>query len=188
MWLIAGLGNPGKEYSETRHNAGFKVIDFFYEAKKINAPFTKQFQALCCKTQIDNQDILLIKPQTFMNLSGRPMQAAAAFYKIPTTKMIVIHDDLDLALGQIKIKNGGGHGGHNGLRDIIHVLGDAFIRIRIGIGKPNIKGTEASFVLAKYRDSEQALLNEQLHLATQSILTIIAKGVESAQMTYNSSK
>lgn len=188
MWLIAGLGNPGKEYNQTRHNIGFEVVDYFHKNEKISQLFSKQFQALCCKTDIDNQGILLLKPQTFMNLSGRPIQAAAAFYKIPPTKIIVIHDDLDIALGQIKIKNGGGHGGHNGLRDIIHVLGDAFIRIRIGIGKPNIKGTEASFVLAKYRDTEQMLVNEQLQLATESILAIITKGVETAQMTYNSGK
>ncbi len=188
MWLIVGLGNPGEEYASTRHNAGFMVVDALQKHGAGQTSFENRFHGFCSKALLAKQDVLLLKPQTFMNRSGVSVQAAAAFYKISPEQIIVIHDELDLPLGQLRVKIGGGAGGHNGLKDIIRCLGNNFIRIRIGIGKPVIKGTEADYVLSRYRKEELALLDEQIQSAIKASEAILNKGAEAAQMEFNRAK
>ncbi len=156
MWLLVGLGNPGPKYETTRHNFGFLLIDAF-------------------KERFSDAKVITLKPNTFMNLSGGPVQRAMAFYKIGPEQVLVAHDDIDLALGDVRVKIGGGHGGHNGLRDIIRLIGPDFIRIRLGVGRPKIKGTEADFVLSPFLKDEWPLVEKSLEIALLGIEKIIKK-------------
>lgn len=176
MWMIAGLGNPGAQYELTRHNVGFLVIDHLKNLLKVN--FNNNFHGLCAKTTICDNACLLIKPQTFMNKSGLSVQAASSFYKILPQNIIVIHDELDVQLGEIRLKLGGGNNGHNGLKDISARLGNDYLRVRIGISRPVIKGTEADFVLNNFNDSELITLEKIIPLAAQAIMSIIKEGLD----------
>lgn len=162
MWLIAGLGNPGASYAQQRHNAGFMVIDAL--ARAYDAPPMKSaHHALCSKVTIADMPCMLVKPQTFMNLSGQAMLGIATFYKIAPEKILVIHDDLDLKLGQLRMKIGGGHGGHNGLRDMDARMGKDYWRLRIGIGHPRDSNTPqmevSDFVLQNFSADEQRVID-----------------------------
>lgn len=146
--LIVGLGNPGIKYAQTRHNAGFFFIDALCEKYQFSLKDHKKFQGYADKVNIAGQDIWLLKPETFMNHSGRAVASIANFYKITPEEILVIYDELDLPVGTAKIKKGGGHGGHNGLRDIIGLTGsNDFYRIRLGIGHPGHKSKVLSWVL-----------------------------------------
>jgi PTH1 family peptidyl-tRNA hydrolase len=180
MWLIVGLGNPGAQYELTRHNIGFLAIDFLLNTKNISTT-KKAFQAEYARLDSENDSVLFLKPQTFMNRSGKSVLAAASFHKIPADQIIVIHDDLDLALGEIRIKKGGGHGGHNGLRDITNLMGPDFIRIRLGIGRPSHKGDEANYVLANFSQLEISNVEEIFKKIPLAVKTIINDGLEKAQ-------
>ena len=188
MWLIVGLGNPGEQYAATRHNVGFWVIDELFRSQKDSGSFQNAWSGLSAKVSLQGEPALLLKPQTYMNRSGESVQPAAAFYKISPDKIIVIHDDMDLPLGDVRVKRGGGHGGHNGLRDIIGRLGPDFIRVRFGIGKPAIKGTEADYVLSGFSKKEQDTSREQIHTASEAVGLILEKGVETAQQKFNGKK
>ena len=133
MWLVVGLGNPGSQYARTRHNIGFMAIDGLAAA---GVNFASKFQGECAKVTLGGEDVLLLKPQTYMNLSGQSVQAAMTFYKIPPAQMIVLHDEVDLSLGKLRIKQGGGANGHNGLKDIDARVGANYWRIRLGVGRP----------------------------------------------------
>jgi len=147
--LIVGLGNPGPQYEKTRHNIGFMVVDAIARAHNIDLSKNK-FNAVYGTGEIDQTPCVLLKPQTFMNLSGRSLVPALAFYQVPIKKVIVIHDELDIPYGQIRLKTGGGHAGHNGLRSIIELTGSAdFMRVRMGIGRPKF-GDVSSFVLSPF--------------------------------------
>ena len=149
VWLIVGLGNPGAEYAATRHNIGFMAVDKL--ANTLRAPnVSNKFHGEFCQTELDGEKLLLLKPQTFMNHSGRSVQAAMAFYKIPPSQLIVLHDELDLPPGKIRIKKGGGANGHNGLRDIDACVGQDYWRIRLGIGHPGTKEQVHGYVLARF--------------------------------------
>lgn len=160
MWAIAGLGNPGLKYETTRHNFGFLVVDALLD-RFGDPPFING--AKCCA----------IKPKSFMNVCGTDIQSKLAFFKILPKNLIVIHDDLDLPLGDVRIKQGGGHAGHNGLRDIIRLIGPDFIRIRLGIGRPKIKGTEADYVLSPFNEDEWPLVKTTIEKALLGIEKII---------------
>lgn len=159
MKLIVGLGNPGNQYAKTRHNVGFRVLDF------LDLDFHKGFSGLYAKSG----DSLYLKPQTFMNCSGDSVLAAMSFHKIKPEDLIVIHDELDLPFGTVKLKKSGGHAGHNGLRDIIRLIGADFTRIRIGIGKPEHKTQVADYVLSPFSSTEEAELPKLIANA-QSLL------------------
>lgn len=149
MTLIVGLGNPGAKYETTRHNAGFWFVDEL--ARQANAPWQvkSKFHGLYSKVRIANKDVHLLKPQTFMNLSGQSVQALAQFFSIAIKDIIVIHDELDVLPGKVKLKQGGGHGGHNGLKDIErHLSTRDFLRIRIGIGHPGDARLVSDYVLS----------------------------------------
>lgn len=161
MKLIVGLGNPGEQYAKTRHNVGFRVLDF------LPLSFQKGFSGLIAK----ENSLLYLKPQTFMNRSGDSVLAAASFHKIKPEDICVIHDELDLPFGTVRLKKGGGHAGHNGLRDIIRVLGPDFTRVRIGIGKPEHKTQVSDYVLSPFSKEEELALPALLQEATRILQT-----------------
>ena len=148
--LFVGLGNPGPEYQATRHNAGFWWIDALARELKVALLAEKAFHGMAARTTLGGQPLWLLKPQTFMNLSGRSVAALARFYKIPPDEILVAHDELDIVPGQLKLKRGGSHAGHNGLRDIHDQLGtDDYWRLRLGIGHPGVKAEVINWVLKK---------------------------------------
>lgn len=159
MWLIAGLGNPGAGYAKHRHNAGFMVLDAIAGAYGAGAWKAKQ-KGEVAEAAIAGEKCLLAKPQTFMNLSGQAIQPLMQFYKIPPANLLVLHDELDLKLGQCRIKQGGGHGGHNGLRDIDERIGKEYWRLRIGISHPGDKDRVHDHVLSNFTKDERMLFDE----------------------------
>lgn len=182
--LIAGLGNPGPKYLWTRHNAGFMVLDRF--SRLAGIPLTrKNFSGLYGEGDLRGDRLLLLKPQTFMNLSGRSVAAALRFHKLSLQDMIVIHDDLDIPFGCIKIKEGGGHAGHNGLRSLTQELGSGdFIRLRIGIGRP-FHGDMADYVLTNFAPEEMAGLPRLLDGVVDALELLIAEGAPKAMSLYH---
>jgi PTH1 family peptidyl-tRNA hydrolase len=185
MWLIVGLGNPGSEYDGTRHNVGFEVADML--AERASASFSeKKFKARLGRGRLGDADTLFIKPQTFMNLSGESVGPAVGFYKVETKDIVVLHDDLDLEVGRLKLKQGGGHGGHNGLRSMIEHLPDAnFIRVRIGIGRPPPRWDPADYVLSRFGKADQAAIERALKDAAEAAEAIIRDGLRRAMNVYN---
>lgn len=156
MKLIVGLGNPGEKYRHNRHNIGFRAVD----ALNPDDNWREKFSGLTQKISTGGNDVVLLKPQTFMNLSGDSVQAASKFYKIAPKDILVIHDELDLPLGKIKLKAGGGHAGHNGLRSIIAHIGAEFERLRIGINHPGDKSLVSHYVLSDFNKSEEAWISD----------------------------
>ncbi len=155
MWLVVGLGNPGSDYAATRHNIGFMAVD----ALAAHERFSSKFHGETASRSIEGEKVILLKPMTFMNLSGKSVQAAMSFYKIPPENVIVLHDELDLPLGKIRIKQGGGANGHNGLKDIDQMVGPDYWRIRLGIGHPGMKEQVHSHVLSRFTAEEQKLVD-----------------------------
>lgn len=173
--LIVGLGNPGRDYEQTRHNAGFWFVEEIARQKgAFFRPETK-FSGDVCKVAIEGRDIWLLKPSTFMNRSGQSVRQLANFYKIPVENILVAHDELDLSPGDIRLKTAGGHGGHNGLRDIIAQMGKAFHRLRVGIGHPGHKDRVADYVLHRASKDEQQAIDEALDNALR-VLPLLAEG------------
>jgi len=173
MLLIAGLGNPGAPYAGNRHNIGFMAVDGI--ARAANAgPWAKKFQGEIAEAQVAGRKILLLKPQTFMNDSGRSVLAAASFYKIAPADILVIHDELDLPPGKARVKTGGGHGGHNGLRSIDAHLGKDYRRLRLGIGHPGSKERVNPHVLGDFAKSDREWLDPFLEAIAQHIEPLVA--------------
>ncbi len=177
MFLVVGLGNPGEEYAKTRHNIGFMAADEIYSRYNFS-PYRAKFEGLIAEGNIDGIKTLLLKPQTFMNLSGNSVGKVAAFYKIPPENIIVIHDDKDLALGKLKAKIGGSAGGHNGLKNIDSQIGQNYNRIRIGVGSPQEHHTDTvNFVLSRFSKAEMTLLQERIDFIASTINELIKKGI-----------
>ena len=185
--VIAGLGNPGKRYERTLHNAGFWCIDDI--AKKYNAVFSysKKFDAEICQITISKRDIWLIKPQSFMNMSGGPIRAALDYYRISPERMLVIHDEIDLPPGVTKLKMGGGHGGHNGLRNIFNHCDRNFMRIRIGVGHPGDKRDVTDYVLRDVTQNLEVAINENIKDVQDIITIILEQGIECAMKKLHTS-
>ena len=177
MFLIVGLGNPGAEYARTRHNVGFMAVDEI--AQHFNfSPYKEKFSGLIAEGKIGGEKVFILKPQTYMNLSGNSVVKAAFFYKILPDNIIVIHDDIDLQSGQLKAKIGGGSGGHNGLKSIDSQITNNYNRIRIGVGYP--KGAKAevvNHVLSKFSQEEMDLLSEDIDIIVNNIEILIKDGV-----------
>ena len=188
MLLVVGLGNPGREYASHRHNVGFMVLDELGRAHGAD-PFRTKFSGAFSRLRLaGGEELLLLKPQTFMNESGRSVGPAAGFFRVPPTDVLVIHDELDLPAGELRLKRGGGHAGHNGLRSIISCLGSPdFGRIRIGIGHPppGFRADTADWVLAPFEPEVAANLPTILKTAVESVLDIAARGFEAAMKTRN---
>ncbi|MEA2115333.1 MAG: aminoacyl-tRNA hydrolase [Thermodesulfobacteriota bacterium] len=188
--LIVGLGNPGSKYELTRHNAGFLALDFFADQHGF-AMTCEKWQGVYCRERLAGVGILLVKSQTFMNKSGESLVRYADFYKIAPADILVVHDDLDLSAGRIKVVARGGAGGHNGIRSIINHLGTSdFARLKLGIGRPerNEQGQGIPverYVLSRFSDQEFSAFNEQLSLANEAIELFIEKGIDACMNTIN---
>ena len=185
-WLVVGLGNPGPKYDWTRHNMGFLVIDELAEREKIPVQKLK-FKALTNTVVIGDQSVLLMKPTTYMNLSGGAVGEAARFYKIPPERILVISDDVALPQGKLRIRRSGSAGGHNGLKDIIaHLGGDGFPRIKVGVGgKPHPDSDMADWVLGKFTGQDKKVMEEAIKRAADAVETLLKSGVDQAMSRYN---
>ena len=182
--LIVGLGNPGPKYQGTRHNAGFMVLDRLAETIRVSVDRTK-FGSLYGEGSWPGDRLVLLKPQTFMNLSGRAVADAARFYKVPPEDIVVLHDELDLPFGQIRLKEGGGHGGHNGLRSIIAELGSAeFLRLRIGIGRPD-KGSAEKYVLSPFTPEESGFIRHVAEGSCDALAMLLHEGLPKAMSIFH---
>jgi len=184
MYIVCGLGNPGKQYENTRHNMGFRTLDVLSD--RLSTPIKSlKFKALLGEGRIGMEKVLLVKPQTFMNLSGESLREIVAFYKVEPEKLIVIYDDIDLPTGQLRIKAGGSSGTHNGMRSVIYQLQfDNFPRIRVGLGKdPNLPLDV--FVISKPSDEEQKKLDQAVKNAADAVEMIIKDGINTAMNKYN---
>jgi PTH1 family peptidyl-tRNA hydrolase len=182
--LVVGLGNPGSKYEGTRHNIGFEVVDRLAEGGT-RASFSRKFEALAAEIEIDFRRVTLLKPETFMNLSGRCAAQAVRFYKLEPGDLLVICDDLSLPLGKLRIRGGGSDGGQKGLRHIIAHLGtDAFPRLRIGIGQRG-ETDAADFVLSRFRSAERKVIDDSLILAAQAVAVWTTQGLEAAMNRFN---
>jgi len=168
MWLIVGLGNPGKEYEYTRHNIGFLTVDRLIDQTKAHPLSSSSFHGKLFKSS----NILFLKPTTFMNRSGVSLRAVKQFYKIELGNIIVIHDDLDLPFGSLRFKRGGSSGGHNGLKSIDEMVGRDYMRVRMGIGKPEYKSEVANYVLSQFNEKEQQHLSQWIEDATIASLEL----------------
>jgi peptidyl-tRNA hydrolase, PTH1 family len=185
LYLLAGLGNPGDKYEATRHNIGFMALDYLASRQSLSFADSK-WQALIGKGELWNTPVILIKPQTFMNASGRAVAAVASFFKILPSNIIVVHDELDLQLGRVKIVIDRGAGGHNGIRSIIDSLGTAsFCRIRAGIGRPEPPIPTASYVLSEFRTEERVKVEEEFGIIEEAVKLILDGGVSAAMNRIN---
>lgn len=186
MYLIAGLGNPGTKYSGTRHNMGFDVVDLLIERHKIPQSGVK-FNAMYGKGTINGHKVIVMKPLSYMNLSGGPIQQMAAFFKIdPASRLIVIHDDIDLDPGVLRIRKQGSAGGHNGMKDIIQKLGsEQFCRVRVGVGAKPKDWDLADYVLSRFTTSERTSVDEALEAAADAVEKIVTEGPDAAMNTFN---
>jgi PTH1 family peptidyl-tRNA hydrolase len=174
--MIVGLGNPGAQYDHTRHNAGFDFVDELASSAGGQWKLDSKYQALSAKISIANTNVWLLKPMTFMNRSGQSVAALAQFYKIPTEQILVAHDELDLPAGVARFKQGGGHGGHNGLRDIIARLANNrdFYRLRLGIGHPGSAAEVVNYVLSKAHADERISLSRAIDVAVEQTPLCVA--------------
>lgn len=181
--LIVGLGNPGREYEATRHNAGFWWVDAVAAAKSASFKPEKKFHGEAVRLAANNREVWLLKPETFMNLSGRAVSALAGFYKITPDEILVVHDELDLPPGTVRLKKGGGHGGHNGLKDIIAQLGTPdFWRLRLGIGHPGDRNAVVNFVLNAPQRAEQALIEAAVDASLAGLPQLLAGDFPAAML------
>ncbi|MGA8864436.1 MAG: aminoacyl-tRNA hydrolase [Gallionella sp.] len=180
--LIVGLGNPGREYAATRHNVGFRWVDDLARLQKLSFKSEVKFHGLTARGQLNGHEVMLLKPQTFMNVSGRSVGALVQFHKIAPAEMLVVHDELDLPPGVARLKMGGGHGGHNGLKDIIAHLGSRdFWRLRIGIGHPGDRNGVADYVLNDPPREESDLIENAMQQA-QNVAHLVIEGKTEAAM------
>jgi len=186
--LIVGLGNPGPKYEQTRHNAGFWFLDSLARDYNIVLRAENKFHGDAGKAHIQGNDVWLLKPDTFMNLSGQSIAALSRFYKITPAQILVVHDELDLPPGTARLKRGGGHGGHNGLRDTIEKLGSKdFLRLRIGIGHPGDKSKVHDYVLKQASRDEQIEMDVAIQHATDVVTDIVSGELDAAMNRLHSS-
>lgn len=185
-WLLAGLGNPGPAYAGTRHNIGRDVIADLAASRGLSFKHHRAGAAVSSYQETNGTQVILAIPETFMNLSGQPIAQLLKFYKIPATQLIVVHDELDLSLGALKLKQGGGHGGHNGLRSIISHAGADFIRLRFGIGRPPDRQDPADYVLSRFASQEQDELGALRAIAAEMVEETVVSGVLAAQQKFHS--
>ncbi len=188
IWLIAGLGNPGPEYENTRHNCGFRVVD--YLAEKWQISFTKKkWKGILAETKQEGKRLVLLKPLTYMNNSGESVQAALDWYGIPEEHLLVVYDDIDLTLGTIRVRPKGSAGSHNGMKSILQQLeGDSFPRIRVGIGPKPPQMDLANYVLGRFSEEERLKLEPALHHAAEAAACVVGQGTEQAMCQYNGLK
>ncbi|HBH3577210.1 TPA: aminoacyl-tRNA hydrolase [Clostridioides difficile] len=185
MYVVVGLGNPGKKYEKTRHNVGFDVIDIL--AKEYNISVTKiKHKALIGEGRVGTEKVLLVKPQTYMNLSGETLIEIYKYYKVDLSNIVVVYDDIDLEVGKIRIRKKGSGGTHNGMKSITKCLGsNDFPRVRVGVSKPEVGQDLADFVLSRFRKEESDNINEALEKAAYAIDSIIRENIDMSMNKYN---
>lgn len=186
--LIVGLGNPGQQYAQTRHNAGFWFVERIAQDFNITLSPDKKFHGRVGRGQVHGQDVRLLLPDTFMNKSGEAVVPMVNFYDIANDELLISHDELDLDVGRMRLKTGGGHGGHNGLRDIVPHIGADFHRLRLGIGHPGDKAKVSGYVLGKPSPDEQISLDNMLDEAMRNLPDLVNGNVSKAQQAINSFK
>ena len=188
MYLIVGLGNPTREYDRTRHNVGFDTLDVL--AEELNTSIGEnKFKGCCAKGVIGGEKVILLKPQTFMNLSGESVRAAADFYKIDPEHIIVIYDDISLEVGQLRIRSKGSAGGHNGIKNIIAHLGtQEFPRIKVGVGAKPPRMDLADYVLGRFHGEEKAIMEDARKRAAKAAVMMMNEGLQAAMNEYNRAK
>jgi PTH1 family peptidyl-tRNA hydrolase len=186
--LFVGLGNPGPEYEATRHNAGFWWVDELARQLKVNLAPDRGYQALVARANVHGHTVWLLEPQTFMNLSGRSVGALARFYKIQPEEILVVHDELDVVPGQAKLKFGGSHAGHNGLRDIHAQIGPDYWRLRIGIGHPGVKSEVVGWVLKKPMPDQRTAIEECITRTLKAVPALLAGEMEKATLVVHTHK
>ncbi|WP_137893250.1 aminoacyl-tRNA hydrolase [Ramlibacter sp. 2FC] len=187
--LFVGLGNPGPEYEDTRHNAGFWWIDALARELKLSLVPDKGYHAQVARTSLHGQTVWLLKPQTFMNLSGKSVAALARFFKIQPQEILVAHDELDIVPGQVKLKRGGSHAGHNGLRDIHAQLGSPdYWRLRLGVGHPGVKSEVVNWVLKKPSPEHRAAIDDCIARALKALPALIAGEMDKATLLVHTSQ
>ena len=185
-WLVVGLGNPGDKYENTRHNAGFMVVDEL--AERLHVPVQRlKYKALTNTAEVGGKRVLLMKPVTYMKLSGEAVRQAAEFYKIPPERVLVISDDVSLPVGKLRIRKGGSAGGHNGLKSIIAQLGsDRFPRLKIGVGeKPHPDYDMADWVLSKFAGADRQMIEEAMKRAADAVECLLRDGADQAMNKFN---
>ena len=178
--LIVGLGNPGNEYARTRHNAGFWLVDELARRHRGAFRAESRHQGELSRVVVGSDDIWLLKPTTFMNRSGASVASVCGFYKIDAAQVLVAHDEIDLPVGAVRLKQGGGHGGHNGLRDTIAAIGEGFWRIRLGVGHPGSRDQVVDYVLRRASADEDALIQRAVASAADIVPQILADGAQKA--------
>ena len=185
MYIVAGLGNPGAQYDRTRHNVGFDAIEFLAASYRI--PLSRiKYKALVGEGVIQGHRVLLVKPQTFMNLSGDSLHEILHFYKEPPENLLVIYDDVDLPVGKLRVRPKGSAGTHNGMRSILNRIGsENFPRVRIGIGRPPEGWQLSDFVLSRFSVAEREAVNEAIERTSTAVSAILAAGAEAAMSRYN---
>ncbi|OUQ16226.1 aminoacyl-tRNA hydrolase [Lachnoclostridium sp. An14] len=188
MYLIVGLGNPTREYEHTRHNAGFDAVDMLADRLNISVK-EKKHKGLCGKGMLGAEKVILLKPQTYMNLSGESVRAAADFYKIDHEHIIVMYDDIDLDVGKLRVRAKGSAGGHNGIKNIIAHLGtQEFPRVRIGVGAKPDRMDLADYVLGRFPQVEQSVMEDAFKEAAEAAAAIVEDGIDAAMNRFNRKK
>ncbi len=177
MYLLVGLGNPGREHAHNRHNVGFMCVDEIRNSYGF-LPEKSKFSGLLSEGQVDHEKIYLFKPLTYMNRSGRAVAETSRFFKVPPDHIIVFHDDLDLAPGKVRVKQGGGHGGHNGLKDLDAHIGTQYCRVRIGVGRPLHQGAVISYVLSNFSKEEHVWLDPLISYLADEVHLLLTSSPE----------
>jgi PTH1 family peptidyl-tRNA hydrolase len=180
LTMIAGLGNPDERYERTLHNAGFWFVDELARRAGVPFKYEKRFDAEICKINIDGNDVWLAKPQSFMNLSGGPVRSVLDYYRLSADQLLVAHDEIDLPPGTVRLKQGGGHGGHNGMRDVIQHCGPDFLRLRIGVGHPGQKDQVTDYVLRKASNDVESEILRNVDEAADVIPLLVESGLNAA--------
>lgn len=184
MHLVVGLGNPGARYARTRHNVGFLVVERL--ASRAGAPVEKKlFGALVGDGSVAGSKVMFAMPQQFMNVSGQAVSSILGFYKIPKESTIVVHDDMDLPFGRLRVRVGGGHGGHNGIRDIQRLVGPEFVRVRVGVGRPPEKMDPADYVLSVWSPAESRDLDSLVDTAADAVESVVRVGPTQTMNVFN---
>jgi len=178
--IIAGLGNPEERYARTLHNAGFWFVDELARRDGTEFRFEKRFAADICKIRISGDDIWLVKPQNYMNLSGGPVRSVLDYYRLDVSELLVAHDEIDLPPGTVRLKKGGGHGGHNGLRDIVQHCGKDFMRLRLGVGHPGTKDKVTGYVLKRASGDVESAILENVVTAADVMPLLVDDGLNAA--------
>lgn len=183
-YLVAGLGNSGHQYRETRHNIGFAVVDRLAERYRLRLS-EKKFDGAFTSGRVGGEPVYLLKPQTMMNRSGESVAPAARYHDLDPGFVLVVHDDVDLSFGRLQVKDGGGHGGHNGVRSVADHLGsEEFVRVRCGVGRPE-QGSVRDHVLSRFDDSERPVADELVEVAAEAVESVVTDGPSRAQNRFN---